>query len=106
MVIPCADAIREATDCRLAAIWPFYREIVVAGETYAIDPEITEADARRSGCRHRLARPSWPSATRAEVVGSASAYPNRPARVASHVASASFMVDPRRLGAGDGTCAR
>ncbi len=39
--------IRDARDDDWDAIWPFFREIVAAGETYAIDPEIGEDDARR-----------------------------------------------------------
>jgi GNAT superfamily N-acetyltransferase len=35
------------------------------------------------------------------VIGSAAAYPNRPAN-GSHIASASFMVDPARAGHGAG----
>ena len=38
--------VRGATDGDWEAIWPFFREIVRAGETYAYDPEITESDAR------------------------------------------------------------
>ena len=39
--------IRAASEDDWPLIWPFYRAIVQAGETYAIDPEITEEEARR-----------------------------------------------------------
>jgi len=92
--------VRGATDDDWEAIWPFFREIVRAGETYAYDPEITEADARE------LWMVGPPGVTFAAVVdgrviGSANAYANRPG-AGSHVASASFMVDPARAGRGAG----
>ena len=89
--------IRDATDDDWPLIWPFYRTIVEAGETYAIDPQITEEQARRQWMQ------APPGATFVAVdgdgfvVGSASVYPNRPA-AGAHVASASFMVDPARSG--------
>jgi L-amino acid N-acyltransferase YncA len=93
--------IREATDADWPAIWPFYREIVVAGETYALDPGITEADARRGWMQARPGQTFVAVSDAGEVVGSASAYPNRSGN-GSHVASASFMVDPRAAGRGSG----
>ena len=91
--------IRAATDEDWTEIWPFYRAIARAGETYAIDPEITSEQARRAwmqtppGCTF--------VAEDGSIVGSACAYPNRPAN-GSHVASASFMVDPAQAGRGAG----
>ena len=37
-----AVTIRDATPADWPAIWPFLRQIVAAGETYAYDPELTE----------------------------------------------------------------
>jgi L-amino acid N-acyltransferase YncA len=91
--------IRAARAEDWAAIWPFYSAIVRAGETYAIDPQITSEQARREwmqtppGCTF--------VAEHGSVLGSACAYPNRPAN-GSHVASASFMVDPAQAGHGAG----
>jgi GNAT superfamily N-acetyltransferase len=39
--------IREAEPADWPAIWPFFREIVQAGETYAYDRDMSEEDARR-----------------------------------------------------------
>jgi L-amino acid N-acyltransferase YncA len=93
--------IRAASDDDWPFIWPFYRAIVEAGETYAIDPQITEQEGRRQWMQ------PTPGATFVAVdddgfiVGSASVYPNRPT-AGAHVASASFMVDPDRSGGGVG----
>jgi hypothetical protein len=40
-------AIRDARPNDWDAIWPFFRQIVAAGETYAYDREMDEARARR-----------------------------------------------------------
>jgi GNAT superfamily N-acetyltransferase len=92
--------VREARDADWEAIWPFFREIVRAGETYAYDPEIGEADARE------IWMVGPPGVTLVAIVdgtvsGTASAYANHDGP-GSHVASASFMVDPARAGAGVG----
>ncbi|MDX6581651.1 MAG: hypothetical protein QOI10_835 [Solirubrobacterales bacterium] len=93
-------AIREAAAADWEAIWPFFREIVAAGETYAYDPEIGEAEARSIW----MVQPPGRTAVAVDdgaVVGSASMYANRDGP-GSHVASASFMVDPRHGGRGVG----
>ena len=81
-------------------IWPFFSEIVAAGETYAYPEDLTPAQARAM----------WtpgPNATTvvavdgATVLGAATAGPNRPGR-GSHVATASFMVSPAARGRGVG----
>lgn len=92
--------IRPATDDDWPRIWPFFARIVADGETYAYPLDLTE----------RTARPLWleppPSAAfvavdAGTVLGSAKSGPNRPGR-GSHVATASFMVDPEHAGHGVG----
>jgi GNAT superfamily N-acetyltransferase len=92
--------IRTAQTGDWAAIWPFFAQIVEAGETYAYPEDLTE----------ETARPWWmeppPShvAVAEEdgtVLGSTKVGPNRPGRGA-HVATASFMVDPAYHGRGVG----
>ena len=39
--------IREASAEDFAAIWPIFRDIVRAGDTYGFDPDCSEAEARR-----------------------------------------------------------
>jgi GNAT superfamily N-acetyltransferase len=92
--------IRPAVADDWPRIYQFYAEIVEAGETYAFPPDQSLEDAR----------PWWmeqpPGLTVVavegdEIVGSAKIGPNRPGR-GSHVATASFMVDPRHRGRGVG----
>jgi L-amino acid N-acyltransferase YncA len=92
--------IREAVDDDWKAIQPFFREIVAGGETYAYDPDMSDDEARS------IWMVGPPGATfvavdEGHVVGSANVYPNRPGP-GSHVASASFMVDPAHAGKGIG----
>lgn len=88
--------IRPATDADWPAIWPIYRQVITAGETYAYpEPPVEE-----------VARALWMEQPPAQtvvaiqdgvVVGTAKVGPNRPGRGA-HVATASFMVDPGHHG--------
>jgi L-amino acid N-acyltransferase YncA len=96
--------IRDATDADWPAIWPFFREIVKARETYAYDPDLTEEQARAlwmSPSSSRLSRTTVAVDADGTVLGSANMYPNRPGP-GSHVASASFMVDSAARGKGVG----
>jgi L-amino acid N-acyltransferase YncA len=86
--------IRDATDDDWPRIWPFLREIVAAAETYAYDPDMDEATARSLWMVAPPGRSSVAVDDDGTVLGTASMYPNRPGP-GSHVASASFMVDPR-----------
>jgi L-amino acid N-acyltransferase YncA len=92
--------IREATEGDWPAIWPFFREIVLAGETYAYDPQISEPEAREMWM---VGPPgvTLVAVADGEVIGTANAYANRPGP-GDHVASASFMVDPAHAGRGAG----
>ena len=92
--------VREAAAADWPAIWPFFREIVAAGETYAYDPELTEPQARELWM---VGPPgvTFVAEVDGTVAGSANAYANRPG-AGSHVASASFMVDPAQAGRGIG----
>jgi len=92
--------LRDATPQDWPAIHAFFSTIVAAGETYAYPPDQSSEDARAL----------WMSAPPDRVVvavdgdtvlGSARMGPNRPGRGA-HVATASFMVDPRHAGRGVG----
>jgi GNAT superfamily N-acetyltransferase len=74
------------------------REIVAAGDTFAYDPGMNEDDARAMWLGGRALVALADDGT---VVGSASMGANHEGP-GSHVASASFMVDPGRWGAGAG----
>lgn len=83
------------------AIWPFYREIVEAGETYAYDPELTPDQARALWILDPPGHTVVAVDEGGTVLGSAHMEANRGGRGA-HVATASFMVDPKRSGRGVG----
>ena len=93
--------IRDARPKDWESIWPFFREIVAAGETYAYDRAIEEAAARRLWMVEPPGRTVVAIGPDDAVVGTANMYANR-AGPGSHVASASFMVDPRHAGRGTG----
>jgi L-amino acid N-acyltransferase YncA len=93
--------VRDATDADWEAIWPIFHRIVGAGETYAYDQEMDEPEARRVWMVPPPGRVSVVLGEDGQVVGSSSMYRNR-GGPGSHVASASFMVDPDRAGRGAG----
>jgi L-amino acid N-acyltransferase YncA len=86
--------VRAADPDDWPMIWPFYSQIVKAGETYAIDPAITSDEGRAQWMQPPPGATFVAVDENGTVVGSASVYRNRPAGGA-HVASASFMVDPQ-----------
>lgn len=82
--------IRDATDADWPAIWAVMQPIVVAGETYTIDRDVSSESARafwlRPGNRVYVALADG------AVVGTAKLVRNFDGP-AAHVANASFMVD-------------
>ncbi len=103
MVAPQRETvvIREAVPADWDAIWPFFHDIVVAGETYAYDPEMNKDEGRRLWMVGPPGRTVVAVGADGGVLGTASMYPNR-SGPGVHVASASFMVDPRHAGRGTG----
>jgi L-amino acid N-acyltransferase YncA len=93
--------IRDATEEDWPQIWPFLRQIVRDGETYAYDPDMDEVVARELWLVGPPGRTVVAVQKDGTVIGTANMYANRPGR-GSHVASASFMVDPRASGQGVG----
>jgi L-amino acid N-acyltransferase YncA len=93
--------VRDATPADWPLIWPFLREIVAAGDTFAYDPDMDEAQARAIWMVGPPGRTTVAVDEDGAVVGTASMYANRPGP-GSHVASASFMVDPAHRGKGAG----
>jgi len=86
-------------------VWPFFDEIVRAGETYAYPTDLTSEQAR---ALWTVAPPGQTVVLEEEltgigpcVLGSATMGPNRPARGA-HVGTASFMVSEAARGRGVG----
>ena len=93
--------VRDTTPADWPLIWPFLREIVAAGDTFAFDPRMGEAEARRIWMVGPPGRTTVAVDEDGAVAGTASMYANRPGP-GSHVASASFMVDPAQRGKGAG----
>jgi GNAT superfamily N-acetyltransferase len=93
--------VREATRADWSAIWPFFQEIVRAGETIAYDRDMSEARARAMWLDGPPSRTSVPLAAEESVLGSAHMHRNH-GGPGAHVASATFIVDPARQGRGVG----
>jgi len=92
--------VRPAEDDDWPRIWPFFSQIVEAGETYAYPEGLTLESARSLWIELPPGR-TVVAVDGDTVVGSAKMGPNRPGR-GSHVATASFMVDPAARGRGVG----
>ena len=92
--------IRDAAIHDWPAIWPFFRQTVAAGETYAYDPDLTSDEARALWMERPPGRTTV-AVVDGAVLGSAKMGPNRPGRGA-HVGTASFMVAPESRGTGVG----
>ena len=93
--------IRDATGADWPAIWPFLREIVAAGETFTYDRGMDEPAARAVWMLEPPGRTVVAVAGDGTVLGTAKMNPNQ-GGPGSHVASASFMVDPAHAGRGVG----
>lgn len=94
--------IREADASDWDRIWPLWKSIVTAGETYVF-PADTDVDEGRD---HWMQPLPWRTTVAVDfdgrIVGTAIHGPNRVGR-GSHVATASLMVDPSLVGQGIGT---
>ncbi|ARC56105.1 Mycothiol acetyltransferase [Frondihabitans sp. 762G35] len=101
--------IRPATNADWPAIWPFFRDIVEAGETYALPAGLSSDEAAplwfAPGFTVLVAVDDAPvddaPGAAPRVLGSAKYGPNRDGRGA-HVATGSFMVAPEAAGLGVG----
>ncbi|GAA1819568.1 GNAT family N-acetyltransferase [Planosporangium flavigriseum] len=91
--------IRQASEEDWPRIWPFWHEIVAAGETYTWEPD-TGPDAARELWMGRSSR-VFVVESDGRIVASAYLKPNYGGR-AAHVANAGFMVDPGYAGRGVG----
>jgi L-amino acid N-acyltransferase YncA len=96
--------IREASLDDWPAIWPFMEQIVRAGETFSWDRDTSEDQARAIWFPGGGPPPGHTVvATDADgtVLGTAQSGPNH-GGPGSHIATASFMVDPAHGGRGAG----
>jgi L-amino acid N-acyltransferase YncA len=92
--------IRDAEPEDWDAIWPFLRAIVAAGETFSWPRDIDERYAREIWYPDPPGR-TFVAVDDGTIVGTANSVANHMGP-ASHIASASFMVDPTHHGRGAG----
>ncbi len=93
--------IRDAVDSDLAPIARFFRAIVATGETYAYPENLDDQGIADLWLERPPGRCVVAVSDDESVLGSAKMGPNRPGR-GSHIATASFMVDPAAQGRGIG----
>lgn len=93
--------IRTALPADWPAIWPFLRRIVAAGETFTYPTDLDEGTARDMWLLPEPDRTVVAVDGDGRVLGTAKMNRNHGGN-ASHIASASYMVDPEHSGAGVG----
>lgn len=95
--------IRDASAEDWPAIWSILRQIVMAGETFSWDPDISAEAARAIWLKEPPGRVVVAVQPDGTVLGTATTAPNQhPGSPAAHVANASFAVDPQCEGQGIG----
>lgn len=92
--------IRVATNEDWPDIFPFFAQIVADGSTYAFPADLT-VETGKHWWMEASPGQTVVAVERETILGSAKMGPNRPGR-GSHVATASFMVDPAYQGRGVG----
>ena len=92
--------IRQATDADRDAIWNIFHQVVAAGDTYALDPNISREDA----LAYWFAAGTHTYVAEQPAIGVAGTYILRPNQSGggSHVANAGFMVSAGARGQGFG----
>ncbi|MFJ8692682.1 GNAT family N-acetyltransferase [Streptomyces roseolilacinus] len=93
--------IREATAGDWPAVWPFFHQIVAAGETFTYPVDLGSEEARGWWLLEPPNRTVVAVDAAGTVVGTAKTNRNQ-AGNGAHVASASYMVDPAHGGRGVG----
>jgi len=89
--------IRAATKADWSSIWPFFHEIVSAGDTYAYEPAITAEQAEKTWLDSP--RKTFVIEDRGEIVGTYYIKTNQ-AGPGSHVCNCGYMVSPAARGQG------
>ncbi|MFC0433572.1 GNAT family N-acetyltransferase [Kutzneria buriramensis] len=92
--------IRDASAGDWPLIYPFFAQVVADGRTYAYPDGLSLDEARGWWMEFPPGR-TVVAVDGDDILGSAKMGPNRPGR-GSHVATGSFMVDPRHRGRGVG----
>jgi GNAT superfamily N-acetyltransferase len=94
-------SVRDATPEDWPAMWSFMRQVIAAGDTFSVDPNESEAEARAAWLEDPSGRTFVAVDEEGRIVGTALSHPNH-GGPASHVANAGFMVDPAHRGRGVG----
>jgi L-amino acid N-acyltransferase YncA len=92
--------IRPATADDWAGIWPFWHQIALARDTYALHPDTPYEQARDMWMKETPRGRVIVAVIDGIIVGTARVQPNY--GPASRVANASYMVDPAQSGKGIG----
>ena len=92
--------IREATEADFEQIWPIFREIVVAGETYPYPQGTRREEAERIWMR--LPRKTYVAEQDSQLCGTYYIKTNQPGR-GSHVCNCGYMVSSKARGRGVAT---
>ena len=91
--------LRPATTADFDAMWSIFHAVVATGTTYAFAPDMSREEGLAYFFGPGIA--SWVAEDDGRVVGMYKLIPNR-RDLGSHVANASFMVDPGYAGRGVG----
>jgi GNAT superfamily N-acetyltransferase len=91
--------VRPADESDFEAMWPIFQKVVAAGDSYVFAADTSRDDAREYFLGPGIV--SFVAEAGGRVVGFYKLIPNRRDR-GSHVANASFMVDPDYAGRGVG----
>ena len=91
--------IREAGDADRDAIWEIFREVIVAGDTYPLDQNISREDALAYWFQRDAQ--VWVAENQGQIVGSYTVHRNQSGGGA-HVANAAFIVASSGRGEGIG----
>ncbi len=89
--------IRRATEADLSDLWPIFRQVVRAGDTYALAPDCTRADARRIWLD--APRECWLAERDGAVLGTYYIKTNQGGG-GEHVCNCGYMVAERARGQG------
>lgn len=89
--------VRDAVAEDWASIWPFFCEIVRAGESLGYDTDMAEQEAHEMWLDGPPSRTVVATDVTGEVLGTANTHRNR-GGPGAHVASATFIVDPEHQG--------
>jgi L-amino acid N-acyltransferase YncA len=92
--------VRRASDADWPRIWPVWRDVVAAGDTYEYRPDTPEHEARRLWLAPEPTE-TWLAETDGAVLGTYLMKPNR-IGLGDHVANAGYMVAADARGQGVG----